>query len=70
MVRLGFFTGKIYDSSVDPSTIEECCLTLNYKEPVDENEELVIRKRKELRERCRGCFGCPISMRSTQQVIF
>lgn len=59
MVRLGFFTGKIYDSSINPSTITECCIMLNYKEPVDENEELVIRKRKELKARCEGCYGCP-----------
>ena len=28
MKRLGFYTGKLYDDAVDPSTIEECALVL------------------------------------------
>lgn len=56
--RIGFYTGKLYDSSVDVSTIKECCQVLNYKEPVLDNEELVVRKRIELKLRCVGCNGC------------
>jgi len=56
--RIGFYTGRLYDSSVDLDTIKECCEVLNYKEPVLENEELVIEKRKQLRKNCIGCFGC------------
>ena len=56
--RIGYYTGKLYDSTVDSSTIKECCLILNFKEPVREDEELVIKKRAELKERCNGCFGC------------
>lgn len=61
MIRMGFYTGKLYDSSVDISTITECCEVLNYKEPVCDDEELVVKKRQELKKRCRGCFGCPTS---------
>lgn len=60
-VRLGYFTGNLYDSSVDPSTIKECCLLLNYKEPVLPDEPLIIRKKSELKKRCVGCNGCPES---------
>lgn len=59
--RLGFFTGKLYDSSVDPSTIEECCLMLNYKEPVFSDDPFVVKKRAELKSRCEECLGCPES---------
>lgn len=56
--RIGFYTGKLYDSSVDVSTIKECCQILNYKEPILNDEELVVRKRAELKLRCVGCNGC------------
>lgn len=56
--RIGFYTGKLYDGSVDVSTIKECCQVLNYKEPVLDDEELVVRKRAELKHRCIGCNGC------------
>jgi len=56
--RIGFYTGKLYDSSVDINTIKECCEVLNYKEPVLEDEELVIRKRIELKQNCVGCNAC------------
>lgn len=61
MVRLGFFTGKLYDSSVDPATIKECALLLDLKDPVDENDEFIAKKRAELKERCSHCCGCPES---------
>lgn len=56
--RLGFYTGRLYDSSVDVNTIQECCLVLNYKEPVRDDEELVVKKRLELKANCIGCYGC------------
>ena len=56
--RIGFYTGKLYDSSVDVNSIKECCSVLNYKEPVLEDEEFVVRKREELKNRCEGCFEC------------
>lgn len=43
-VRLGFFTGNLYDSTVDLLTIKECCILLNYKEPVFTNDPLIIKK--------------------------
>lgn len=58
MTRLGFYTGKLYDSSVDVDTIKECCLVLNFKEPVRDDEELVVKKRIELKKKCLGCYGC------------
>lgn len=63
MKRLGFYTGKLYDSSVDPSTIKECCQILNYKEPILDDEELVVRKRLELKQRCIGCNDCEESQK-------
>ena len=56
--RVGFYTGKLNDSSVDISTIKECCEVLNWKEPILEDEPLLFAKRKQLRMNCAGCFGC------------
>lgn len=56
--RIGYFTGKLYDSSVDTSTIKECCTFLNMKEPIYEDEELVVLKREALKQHCNGCYGC------------
>lgn len=64
LVRIGFYTGTLYDSSVDTASIKECSMVLNYKEPVNETEEFVIQKKKMLRERCVGCFGCEESQKS------
>lgn len=61
--RLGFYTGRLYDSSVDIESIKECCLVLNFKEPVRDDEELVVKKRAELKKNCEGCFGCEESRR-------
>lgn len=61
--RMGVYTGKLYDSSFVVSTIKECCQILNYKEPVLDNEEIVIRKRSELRQRCNGCYACEESQK-------
>lgn len=58
MKRMGFYTGKIYDDSTDPKDIKECCQCINYKEPILEDEELIIRKCRMLHERCIGCNGC------------
>ena len=56
--RIGFYTGKLYDSSVDVSTIKECCQVFNFKELVLDNEELVVKNRMELKQRCIGCNAC------------
>lgn len=64
MIRIGFFTGKLYDDTVDPASIKECCQILNYKEPNFEDEDLVLWKRKNLKERCTGCFGCEESQKA------
>lgn len=61
--RLGFYTGRLYDSSVDINSIKECCLVLNFKEPVLDDEELVIKKRAELKLNCIGCHGCEESQK-------
>ncbi|WP_099467789.1 hypothetical protein [Konateibacter massiliensis] len=58
MKRMGFYTGKIYDDSVNPADIKECCQYINYKEPILDDEELIIRKRKLLHERCIECNSC------------
>lgn len=63
-IRLGFYTGKLYDSSVDTSTIKECCAVLNWKEPILGDEPLLIEKRRQLRMSCAGCFGCEESRKT------
>lgn len=54
-MRIGFFTGNIYDDTIETSTIKECCRIINDKNPTDEFINLT---RKELRQRCVGCNGC------------
>ena len=61
MALMGFFTGKIYDDTVALDSIDECTQILNFKEPISEDEELVVLKRKELRNRCESCYGCPVA---------
>lgn len=63
MTRLGYFTGKLYDASVPVADIKECSFMLNYKEPVLDDEELVIRKREQLKQRCVGCHECEESLK-------
>lgn len=63
MTRLGYFTGKLYDSSVLADDIKECCLVLNYKEPILNDEELVVLKREQLKQRCIDCHSCEESLK-------
>ena len=60
--RIGFYTGKIYDESVDPENIKECCHVFNCDEstikPLLDNDELLTKLRSELNMRCIGCNGC------------
>lgn len=58
MKRMGLYTGNIYDDSVDPETIKECCVNLNQNDLKD--EELIVRMRKS----CDDCIGgCPESVK-------
>lgn len=57
MKRLGMFTGRIYDSNIKISEIEECCLQIP-DEMVD-NEEYMKKKKLENTIKCEGCKGCP-----------
>jgi hypothetical protein len=63
MIRLGYFTGKIYDSSVHGSEIQECCDVLDPNEPVDDKSLFILKRRIELRKRCYGCFSCGEAMK-------
>lgn len=67
-VRLGFYTGKLYGSDVDKSTIKECCLLLNYKEPIKEDGPYVETRRKEAKKYCEGCYGCPESQKDKHKL--
>lgn len=67
MIRLGYYTGKIYREDTNVEDIKECCLCLNFKEPVYDNEELIVQKSNELRKRCVGCRGCEESRGGLRQ---
>lgn len=64
MIRMGFYSGKLYRD--DKEEIEECSQMLNYKEPVTDDDEYVVRKRAELKIRCNGCMGCPMALKDAQ----
>ena len=59
MKRLGFFTGKIYDETIDTASIKECCLYLTKDN--ENNEEYIAERKADNKQRCMSCFGCPIS---------
>lgn len=69
-LRIGFFTGIIYDSSVDAGSIKECCKVLSDEESISvlEEEGYLIKKRKEFKKRCEGCFGCEESKKAGTEV--
>lgn len=53
IIRLGFFTGKLYIGNIDPKTIGECCRLIR-------NEDDVEELRAKLHKECESCcFGCP-----------
>ena len=54
-IRMGFYTGKLYDNSFDPEDIHECCRVLNWKDPILNDEKLVVSKRLELKKLCEQC---------------
>lgn len=60
MKRLGKYTGNIYDENFDTSKINECCLLI--KDEDAENKEYIDNKRKELKQKCLLCMGCPAAM--------
>lgn len=67
--RIGCYTGKLYDGSVSNDSIKECYQVLNYKEPVLENEELVIKKRNELKLHCIGCYNCEEAQKDMEKEV-
>ena len=60
MKRLGIFTGHVYTEDEAP-LIKECCKVLNDREV----ESVALQNQLYLREHtnCKGCFGCPESIR-------
>lgn len=67
--RIGCYTGKLYDGSVSNDYIKECYQVLNYKEPVLENEELVIKKQNELKLNCIGCCNCEEAQKDIEKEV-
>lgn len=63
--RLGFYTGKLYDSSVDVNSILECCLVLDNVKHLLDDEERMDKWRLEVRKRCVGCMGCREAQKDT-----
>lgn len=57
MFRIGKLTGRVYGEEIEPSSIGECCITVNRKEDLD--EELKDGKLKKLSNDCEFCRGCP-----------
>lgn len=57
MLRIGKLTGKIYDETVKPSSIGECCITITRKEDLD--KELKRWEMDKLSDDCCFCRGCP-----------
>lgn len=58
-MRLGKFTGKIYDEDYDFSQCPECCLCLSEEQARD--EKFLAEKRMQNMISCIGCKGCQAS---------
>lgn len=55
MIRIGKFTGRIYDITVDITTIGECCINVDEKSAFKDE---LLKKKFPLPE-CAECRGCP-----------
>ena len=64
--RMGFYTGKIYDSSTDVKSIKECCSILNEEVLKSSCGDGYVEDMKvKLRKRCDSCvYGCEESNKS------
>lgn len=49
MFRIGKLTGRVYGEEIKPSSIGECCITVNRKEDLD--EELKDGETKKIEQR-------------------
>ena len=56
--KIGFYTGIIYDDSVNVHTIKECCQIISYDDPVFYDENLFTERLIKLKQRCIGCNKC------------
>lgn len=55
MIRIGKFTGRVYDKDVDVSTIGECCINVDERSAL--KDELLSQKFP--MSCCSECRGCP-----------
>lgn len=55
MIRIGKFTGRVYDKDVDVSTIGECCMNIDERSPLI----LEVLSREFPMSCCSECRGCP-----------
>ena len=69
-IRLGNYTGKLYDDTVDPRSIKECCHILTFGEKLTEKEESQLeQKRLELKQKCKDCTACEESKKGKLNYI-
>ena len=66
-IRIGFYTGKLYDSSVDIDSIKECCEVLNDEDPICDHEELAMLKHLQLKLNCIDCNACEESQKDIKK---
>ena len=51
MFRYGILTGRIYEESIDPGEIGECCIMCN--------DDADLERAKATETSCELCMGCP-----------
>lgn len=60
MTRMGMYTGNLYtEEDYREDRIHECCRVLTKEEEL--SAEKMWNLSLELRKKCAGCFGCPVS---------
>lgn len=59
MKRIGLWSFDIYDESIDPKTIKECCIQLNDS---DNLKEVLTRAYSDVSRNCIDCGICEMSI--------
>lgn len=57
-MKLGFYTGTLYDDSISSTIIQECCVHINNDNPILKNEKALNIERGIRRTICDRCGSC------------
>lgn len=62
-MRLGFYTGTLYEDSTPTNTIKECCIRIANDSPILRNEGILNMEREMRKSMCKSCNSCEEAQR-------